>query len=175
MAMMKHELLRLRDAVKSGETIAEAAKRLDIPSTTAWIAINRHWPALITVRRRRISWLIKHLIGERVESTDRSLRSIAEEFGVSHDSVWRVALTRRTEGCDQDFRDCRPTKCPGCNQRITRIPCVACVIRGRLVEAAEAAKASGVNFQVFLSRIASGAVPSLHLRGNRYFVRKDLT
>lgn len=136
----------------------------------------------------RVQWLTKHAIARRVEESERSLRAIAAEFGVSHDSVWRVALARRLQfanggrACD-DFRSCRPVKCPACSQRITRIPCLACVLTGRLVDTAEAVsivtRSRSISRQQATRELIERAKHderfALWLRGNVcFFVREGL-
>jgi len=120
-------LQELRRRILQGQSWRKAARKLSLPTTTAYEAAVARWPALR--RRPRVDERERRAIVRAIDAGG-SCRAVARRFGRSPDTVSRI----RHQLIDQvagpaHAKACRAYRCPTCRGLVTTRPCLLCSLQ----------------------------------------------
>lgn len=130
------KLVVVRRQLLLGLTWHEAAKRGNIPASTAYKRATKLWPHLAG-RRPRIDAARRADIVRAIQEWPISRRAIARIYSVSPDTVCRFARRLVDDECRADgirslTRQTTLYRCDGCRSLVTVRPCLICAARGNI-------------------------------------------
>ena len=133
---LRRPLSMVRRQLMLGLTWAEAARRGNLPTASAYRQAVKLWPHLAG-RRPRIDLERRTSIQQAIRELPISRRAIARMYRVSPDTVQRFARAMidrecASEGVRSLARTTRAHRCQGCGAMVTVSPCLTCVARGNI-------------------------------------------